>query len=121
MKKKIFVVIALIAVISVIIFVLTIFPIFIRMDDSIDLGNDYRYIQDYPQTIVLGERKEIVMPIVLRYDYDEYYIIAKTKDLETNDTLFWIVNKKSNLINNYSEFEDFNEELHNKGITLNVD
>jgi len=31
---------------------------FIRMDDSIDLGNKYRYIQDYPQVIIYNTSSE---------------------------------------------------------------
>jgi len=97
MKKalKIFIFLFIFLGIALYIFINTIFPVFIRMDDSIDLGSNYWYIQDYPQTIVIGDGKEVVFPVVLKYAYNENYIIAKTKDLETKDTLYWVVNKKT--------------------------
>ena len=100
--KKIIIVLIFVAILLIIIIAVNIFPVFIRMDDSIDLGNKYRYIQDYPQTIIYqtsekhkGSGKNIVPPIVLKYAYNEEYIIAETKDLETKDTLYWVVNKKT--------------------------
>ncbi|WP_375581438.1 hypothetical protein ABWH96_10685 [Marivirga tractuosa] len=46
--------------------------LFIRIDDSVDLGNQYRYIQDYPQVIIYHKNPEyeggginIVLPVVL--------------------------------------------------------
>ena len=51
------------------------------MDDIIDLGNNYVYIQDTPKTILYrgseGLRKVIIPPTVLSYKFDEQYIIAK--------------------------------------------
>ena len=88
--------------------------VFIRMDDSIDLGNKYRYIQDYPQTIIHHDTKEyegtgdeVVEPIVKVYKFNNRYIIAKSQE----DTLvkqdsgallkpfkYWIVDKKDTTI-----------------------
>ncbi len=51
---------------------------FIRMDDSIDLGNKYRYIQDFPQTILYHKTEKYdgiginaVPPTVLSYDFND--------------------------------------------------
>lgn len=80
---------------------------FIRMDDSIDLGSKYRYIQDYPQTIIYHESleyegigTEIVLPIVLSYEFDDRYIIAKSQEVdkmtgneEGLPVRYWIVDK----------------------------
>lgn len=81
--------------------------VFIRMDDSIDLGSKYRYIQDYPQTIIYhkspeykGIGTEIVLPIVLSYNLNDRYIIAKSQEIdemtgskEGRPIHYWIVDK----------------------------
>jgi hypothetical protein len=71
------------------------------MDDSIDLGSNYRYIQDYPQTILYhmtekynGGGLEAVPPIVVRYKWNDRYIIAKNIDWEDNHTNYWIIDKE---------------------------
>lgn len=83
---------------------------FIRVDDSIDLGSNYRYIQDYPQTVVYhrtekyeGVGVNVVDPIVLSYNYNDKYIIAKSKEHvivnedagEKEPILYWIIDKSS--------------------------
>lgn len=83
---------------------------FIRMDDSIDLGSKYRYIQDYPQTIVYHRTEKyegvgltVIEPIVLSYDYNEKYIIAKSQEHVAikqegeaeKPILYWIIDKSS--------------------------
>jgi len=84
--------------------------IFIRKDDSIDLGNRYRYVQDAPKTIIYhesanykGTGKEIVPPIVLSYDFNDRYIIAKSQEVdemtgskEGKPIHYWIVDKTTN-------------------------
>ena len=74
---------------------------FIRMDDSIDLGNKYRYIQDFPQTILYHKTEKYdgiginaVPPTVLSYDFNDKFIIAKNKDLESGKINYWIIDKK---------------------------
>lgn len=74
---------------------------FIRTDDSINLGDNYRYIQDYPNTIIYhktskyeGTGKEIVPPIVIAYKYNEVIIIVKTIDLDDKQHKYWIVDKR---------------------------
>ena len=95
--------------------------IFVRIDDSIDLGGKYRYIQDYPQTIIhyntqnyKGIGEEVILPIVLKYSFNDDYIFAKTKDLENNDTIFWIVNKSLNNTVKYEDSVAFYNFLHEK-------
>ncbi len=81
--------------------------VFIRMDDSIDLGSKYRYIQDSPQTIIYHESSkyegigaEIIPPVVLSYKFNERYIIAKSQVVdemtgseEGKPIHYWIVDK----------------------------
>lgn len=81
--------------------------VFIRMDDSIDLGNNYRYIQDYPQCIIYHENdkyegvgKVIIPAEILSYKFDERYIIAKSYKVheltgQMTDSLiyYWIIDK----------------------------
>ena len=100
--------------------------IFIRMDDSIDLGNKYRFIQDYPQTIIFhdspkyeGIGHNIVPPVVISYKFDDQYIIAKSKDMEDEQIKYWIVNKKKqgsqeepmDSISFYNELENLKIQL----------
>ncbi len=77
--------------------------VFIRIDDSIDLGNKYRFIQDYPQAIIYhktpkykGAGINVVPPNVTTYKFDNQFIIAKSKDLEDKQIKYWIVDKKAN-------------------------
>jgi hypothetical protein len=73
--------------------------VFIRVDDSIDLGNHYRFIQDSPQTIIYyktpkykGVGLEIVPPFVIDYSYNENWIIARNRDLD-GKIKYWIIDK----------------------------
>lgn len=82
---------------------------FTRMDDSIDLGNKYRYIQDAPQVIIYqtsseskGSGVNIVPPIVKSYAFNDRYIIAKSQEVdemtgnpEGKPIHYWIVDKTS--------------------------
>ncbi len=75
--------------------------IFIRMDDSIDLGDHYRYIQDYPQTIVYyksdeynGNGLNAVPPIVLDYSFNDNWVIARNIDMTDGKVRYWIIDKK---------------------------
>ncbi|MBI9065027.1 MAG: hypothetical protein JEZ14_23780 [Marinilabiliaceae bacterium] len=75
--------------------------IFIHMDDSIDLGGNYRYIQDSPQSIIYhesseyeGDGMEVIPPAVLNYDFNDRYIIAKSKDWESEVIKYWLIDKK---------------------------
>lgn len=81
--------------------------VFVRVDDSIDLGSKYRYIQETPQTIIYhndsdykGVGIEIVPPIVLSYKFDDRYIIAKSQEVdeitgskEGRPIHYWIIDK----------------------------
>ncbi|NJL74886.1 MAG: hypothetical protein HC892_07510 [Saprospiraceae bacterium] len=81
-----------------------------RIDDSINLGNKYRYIQDAPNTIIYHKSKEyqgvgieIVPPIVLSYKFNNRYIIAKSLNVDektgNNDgksIFYWIIDKETN-------------------------
>lgn len=81
--------------------------VFIRMDDSIDLGDNYRLIQDNPKVIIYNTNStskssgvNIVPPVVLSYDFDDKYIIAKSQEVdemtgskEGNPLRYWIIDK----------------------------
>lgn len=84
----------------------------IRMDDSVDLGDKYRYIQDYPQTIIYHETEKyngtgvnVIDPIVKNYSFNDRYIIAKSqeeeiikRDVSSKAPIhYWIIDKKENL------------------------
>jgi hypothetical protein len=82
--------------------------IFIRQDDSIDLGNNYRYIQDAPQVVIhysgdkySGVGKEVIPPKVLSYKFNDRYIIVKSQKVnemtgskEGQPILYWIIDKQ---------------------------
>lgn len=82
--------------------------VFIRQDDSIDLGDNYMFIQDAPQTIIYhksdsyeGSAIEIIPPIVLSYEFNNRYIIAKTQEVdemtgskEGKPIRYWIIDKQ---------------------------
>jgi len=104
--KRVFFVLILVVITACIIFVVTIFPVFIRMDSSVDLGNNYRYIPDYPQTVIHHEHSYkgigdiIVPPLVLSYAFNERYIIAKSQEVdettgskEGKPIRYWIIDK----------------------------
>ncbi|CAN5614482.1 hypothetical protein BH09BAC4_BH09BAC4_00600 [soil metagenome] len=83
--------------------------VFIRMDDSFDLGDRYRYQPDYPQCIINQEMEEhvgtgpyVVTPVVNAYNFNDRYIIARSKEeiviradsLAETPTNYWIIDKK---------------------------
>jgi hypothetical protein len=108
--------------------------VFIRIDDSIDLGNKYRYIQDYPQVIVYhktpkykGGGINIIPPIVLSYKFNDRYIVAKSQEVDemTGNKKaipihYWIVDKTTDgapvepidSINFYQRLKDLKINLH---------
>ena len=105
--------------------VLLVYPIFIRIDDSIDLGSGYRYIQDHPQSIIhhasekyKGTGNEVIPPLVLEYNYNESFTIAKTKDIKTKNTIFWIVEKSKMKSEIYLDFIEFCKQVKDRNINL---
>lgn len=119
--------------IAVFVFVAMHSCIFIRMDDSIDLGSKYRYVQDYPQVILYhktpkyeGGGIEIVPPIVESYAFNDRYIIAKSQEVdemtgsaEGKSIHYWIVDKTKNgaSVEPMDSITFFNQ-LKEKGIDL---
>lgn len=101
------------------------------MDDSIDLGNQYRYTQDYPRVIIYHKTVEyegsginIVPPVVLAYDFNENYIIAKSQEdepysKEKKPIQYWIIDKSkegapvepNDSLGFYNRLNDLNIEL----------
>jgi hypothetical protein len=75
--------------------------VFIHMDDSIDLGGRYRYLQDYPQSIIYHESSEyegigteVIPGLIKDYEFNKRYIIAKSKNLDSHDLEYWIIDKE---------------------------
>lgn len=103
------------------------------MDDSIDLGNHFRYIQDYPQTIVYHASEQyegvgdiIVTPIVKDFNFNDQYIIARSLGEQQlkGDTVerpfqYWIIDKHQKL-NQVKPMDSltFYTQLKNLGIEL---
>lgn len=122
-----------------IIFIFTIILIqscvFIRMDDSIDLGNNYRFIQDSPKTIIFHQTEEyegvgieVIPPVVLNYSFNEKYIIAKTQEVNNmtgkkieNSFHYWIIDKENKQVKiNSMNLVTFENILNNKNIKLEL-
>jgi len=106
---------------------------FTRMDDSIDLGNKYRYIQDSPQAIIYNTSSEskgsgvnIVPPVVKSYAFNGRYIIAKSQEVDEmtgsakgKPIHYWIVDKtKKGASVEPMDSVTFYNQLEEKGIEL---
>jgi len=83
MKKKLLFCFIIVFLTLVSIMLWIVFPVFIRIDDSLDLGGGYYYVQDYPQCICRYPKPgKIVLPIgdkeeiVVRVQYNDSVIIA---------------------------------------------
>lgn len=135
MDKKIKIhIVACVLIISIVIILLIgafFLPVLIRIDDSIDLGHQYRYIQDYPQCIIYHDSEEYngigteIIPFVSTYNFDENYIIAKSVDKvgyeRTVDTTYWIIDKKSHQTYQYDSDSIFKVKLHQFNIPITFD
>ncbi|MGB3586957.1 MAG: hypothetical protein WBA23_10475 [Tunicatimonas sp.] len=104
------------------------------MDDSIDLGKNFRYIQDYPQGIIyqisddhIGSGPEAIPAVVVDYAYDDSWIIAINKDMEDQQKRYWIVDKNENYqkiapldsLTFYENIDSWNIELRLKKTNAN--
>lgn len=105
--------------------------VFIRMDDSIDMGNHFRYIQDSPKTIIYHDTEkyegvgDIIVSPILAYNFNDRYIIAKSsnegsvKKDSLHSVLYWIIDKKEELnlvqsmdsVNFYQRLKDLKIQL----------
>ena len=135
MDKKIKIhIVACVLIISIVTILLIgpfLLPILIRIDDSVDLGHQYRYIQDYPYSIIYHETKEYkdggveVIPHVSTYKFDENFIIAKSVDEvgygRTTDTSFWIIDKNKHQTYQYDSDSIFKVNLHQMNISITFD
>ncbi len=97
------------------------------MDDSFDFGDQYRYVRDYPQTLIYHEAKEyngigdIVVPgFILKYNYDHDHIILQNRTLESKDTLYWIVDKPTHDTISFKDSIDFISALQDKRIEMQL-
>jgi hypothetical protein len=132
MDKKIKIhIVACILIISIVTILLIgafLLPVLIRIDDSVDLGHQYRYIQDYPYSIIYHNSKEYegvgteVIPHVSTYNFDENFIIAKSVDEvgfgRTTDTSFWIIDKNKHQTYQFDSDSIFKVNLHQLNITI---
>ena len=111
---------------------------FIHYNDNKSLGDGYYYVYDKPSSIIYSEEDNngksgtLVIPSsievetdygssVANYDFNERYIIAKTKD-EKQSIKYWILDKSNYKIEVPLKGMDsinFYRELTNKSINLN--
>lgn len=103
--------------------------ILIHIDDSIDLGGKYRFIQDYPQTIIYHETEEyegggrtVVEPLVTSYRFNNRYIIAiSNSDYPLKNAVskrtYWIVDKQESSVEAMDSLE-FYQVLKDREIGL---
>ena len=92
----------------------------IRMDDSFDFGEGYRYIREAPQVIVDEQNNIVVEGFMLSYGFDEDYIITLMQDHETRDSVYWIINKRNQERKDYYDADLFQGALDEHGIKLSL-
>lgn len=70
-------------------------------DSNIDLGSGYQYIQESPESItkqitVDGKtiNLTIISPKVVKYSFNDDYIIAKSVNYAGQNPRYWIIDKK---------------------------
>jgi len=95
---------------------------------SVDLGNRYRFINEYPYAIIYNINDEdkdsgqiIVPPNVVNYSYDNKYIIAKRiDDIDKNKPIeYWIVDKEKKGENAFPlDWDGFYNKINELGIKL---
>ena len=103
-----------------------------HLNDNISLGNEFYFVQDGNfSSIIFSEKKEYkgregteaIPPLVTDYNFNDSYIIAKTKD-EKQSVKYWILDKSSYKIEIPLRGMDsisFYRELSNKNIALDFD
>ena len=97
----------------------------IRMDDSVDFGNQYRYVMDYPQALIYHETEEyegsggIIVPgFILKYNFNHDNIFLQNRTLESKDTLYWIIDKATRGTMSFKDSSAFVSALKSKGIEM---
>lgn len=96
-------------------------PVFIRMDDSFDLGNGYRYTPDSPQAIVNETGGIAAEGYLYYYNYDDTYIVAVTKKRERGEPfIYWIINKQTREYLHFSDSIEMIQQKNKLGILLNL-
>lgn len=131
LKIHIIICVFIIIIVTILLIGAFFFPVLIRIDDSIDLGHQYRYIQDYPRCIIYHDSEEYngigteIVPFVSTYNFDENYIIAKSVDKvgyeRTVDTTYWIIDKKNHQTYQYDSDSIFKVNLHQMNISITFD
>ncbi len=123
---KLFVLVAIVIFLYLINWLILIRHAMIRIDDSFDFGDQYRYVM-YPQTLIYHETKEyegsgsIVVPgFILKYNYNHDNIILQNRSLESKDTLYWIVNKLTQDIESFKDSTAFISALESKEIEMRL-
>ena len=130
MKKiigKLIVLVAIVLLLYLINWLILLSHVLIRIDDSIDFGDKYRYVQDSPSALIYHNTKEykgsggIVVPgFILKYNYDHDYIILQNLSWETKDTLYWIVDKPTQDKESFKDSTAFISALESKGIEMRL-
>ena len=98
-------------------------------NSTYDLGDNYYYLADANESQILlnlkpNQRskvgKTIIPAEVTEYNFNEFYIIAKSIDHKNKIELFWIVNKNSNDSIEALNLKGFSEKLETLKISLKL-
>lgn len=106
MRKKLLFCLIIVFLTMVFIVFWMVFPVFIRIDDSINLGGGYYYVQDYPQCICCYPKPgKVVLPIgdaeeiVVKVQYNDSVIIAVCSPYYySRDTAVYKIEKRTGSI-----------------------
>lgn len=105
--KRITIATVITAVVLLLLIAFIIIPVFSRVDDSIDLGGGFYYVQDYPQCICRSPKPgKVILPIgekeeiVVRVWYNDSIIIAicAPSYYSTDSTMYLIQKKTGNIL-----------------------
>lgn len=125
----------LIIVVGIIFFLVVILTVFVSkaMDDSVDFGQGYKYIQDYPQCIVwenpsfLRAPQDIILEgFVTKVAYDTHFLLLQTRGVDWRqvnaDTTYtyWIIEKSTRKISSYKTRMDLEIARNYLGIELEL-
>ena len=105
--KKIIIATIILAVVLLVLITIILLPVFSRVDDSVDLGGGFYYVQDYPQCICRSPKPgKVILPkgekeeIVVRVQYNDSIIIAicSPSYYSTDSTMYLIQKKTGNIL-----------------------
>lgn len=133
MKKGVVIVFVIAA--GIIFFLKIFLTVFVSkaLDDSVDFGQGYKYIQDYPQCIVwedpsfLRAPQDIILEgFVMKSAYDNHFLLLQTRSIDwrqaSADTTssFWIIDKMTRKASLYKTSNNFDTARDSLGIELEL-